>query len=382
MDTKKQLKVFIDGYLLNKEPQGTTTYIKELYKEATLMNPEILFYIGCFDVNTIKKDFIDFRNLSFISYKNKSRIFRMIYEIPKLIKIQNFDFAHFQYVIPFYRNKKCKYITTIHDILFNDFSTFFSNIYRFKRNFLFRYSAKNSDYLLTVSNYSKNAIKKRYKLDNKKIYITPNGVSEIFFNPFDKEISKQLIKNNYGFNDFILYVSRIEPRKNQELLLKSYLKTDLDKTTTHLVFIGTHSIKNSNFQKSMQDLSKDQKNQIHYFEKIPQEDFIHFYKAAKLFIYPSKAEGFGIPPLEAAALKIPVLCSNSTAMRSYNFFEPYFCDPNDELAFISKFKEFIKNYNSIDLDFIQEKIKKQYSWSKSAKILTSIFKKNIEETSI
>jgi len=49
-------------------------------------------------------------------------------------------------------------------------------------------------------------------------------------------------------------------------------------------------------------------------------------------------------------------------------------------VFIKKFKEFIEQYNSIDLAIIQKEIKKQYSWSKSAKILTSIFKNNLEET--
>ena len=380
MDIKEQLKVFIDGYLLNKEPQGTTTYIKELYKEVAIMNPEIQFFIGCFEDKSIKKEFTGIENLSFIHYKNKSRVFRMIYEIPKLIKVQNIDFAHFQYVIPLIKNKKCKYITTIHDILFNEFPSYFSVTYRLKRNFLFRQRAKNSDYLLTVSNYSKQAIKTKYKLHDKKIYITPNGVNKIFFKSYDKKKSKEIIKEKYGFVDFVLYVSRVEPRKNQELLLRSYLETELDKTFTHLVFIGANSINNKDFQKLLYNLDINKKKKIHYFEKIPPKDLMIFYQAAKLFIYPSKAEGFGIPPLEAGALKIPVLCSKSTAMKSYDFFKPYFCDPNDESVFIKKFKEFIGHYSSIDLENIQKEIKKQYSWSKSAKILTSIFKNNLEET--
>ena len=62
MNTKKQLKVFIDGYLLNKEPQGVTTYVKEIYKEAALLNPNNLFYIGCFENKIIKKNLENFRS--------------------------------------------------------------------------------------------------------------------------------------------------------------------------------------------------------------------------------------------------------------------------------------------------------------------------------
>ena len=56
---------------------------------------------------------------------------------------------------------------------------------------------------------------------------------------------------------------------------------------------------------------------------------------------------------------------------------PYQCKRSYNLQ---KFKDFIEHYSSIDLEFIQKEIKKQYSWSKSAKILTSIFKNNLEET--
>lgn len=59
MGTKKQLNVFIDGYLLNKEPQGTTTYIKELYKEVAIMNPEIQFFIGCFEDGSKKNGILE-----------------------------------------------------------------------------------------------------------------------------------------------------------------------------------------------------------------------------------------------------------------------------------------------------------------------------------
>lgn len=379
MNTKSLSKVFIDGYLLNKEPQGTRTYITELYKEVALMNPKTTFYFGCFKDDSMEKEFSNYSNIDFIYYKKRSRIFRMIFEIPKLITYYKFDFAHFQYVIPFVRTKKCKYIVTIHDILFNNFSIYFSKSYRLKRNYLFKMSALKSDYLLTVSDYSKQAIQKRYKL-KKKVEITPNGVNESFFSPYNKSAIRQKIKNTYGFDKFILYVSRIEPRKNQELLLKSYLESEIYKTNTHLVFIGAESIENRNFQQLRSKLNTKQKKKIHYYSKLSQDELVNFYKAAKLFVYPSLAEGFGIPPLEAGALKIPVLCANTTALKSYDFFKPYFCNPNNELEFIKTFNDFINDFESIDLDRIQVEIKKKYSWRDSAKILTSVLNNNFEST--
>lgn len=104
MHSKKQLKVFIDGYLLNKEHQGTNTYIRELYKEVAKNNLNIDFYIGCFKDKIIEKEFKKNSNIYFINYSNYFRVYRMLFEIPRLINKYEFDFAHFQYVIPLFKN--------------------------------------------------------------------------------------------------------------------------------------------------------------------------------------------------------------------------------------------------------------------------------------
>jgi len=376
MHSKKPLKVFIDGYLLNKEPQGTQTYIRELYKEITKANPEILFYFGIFYDEEIIKQFSKMENIDFIFFRYKSRIFRMIYEIPRLLKNNKIDFAHFQYVIPLIRNSKAKYIVTIHDILFNDFPKYFSYWYRLKRNFLFKYSAKNADYLLTVSEYSSKSLIKHFKLKNKKIFITPNGVNQKYLEKYKKKDAIDYIYRKYKIKNYLLYVSRVEPRKNQELLIKCFIKLELGKQNYNLVLIGKNSIFNKEFKKLLKSLNQDNKSKIHYIEEVNQEDLIYFYKAATIFVFPSKAEGFGIPPIEAGALKIPVLCSKNTAMSEFNFFRPHFVNPNISENFETALLKIINDKKHIKLEEIKRNIEIKYSWKKSSEVLTSIFKKH------
>ena len=83
---KESLKIFVDGYLLNKEHQGTKTYIKELYKEFSKRNKSVKIYIGCFEDLSVVDEFADFSNIHFLFYKNQNRFIRMLNEIPKLIK--------------------------------------------------------------------------------------------------------------------------------------------------------------------------------------------------------------------------------------------------------------------------------------------------------
>lgn len=361
------IKIYVDAYLLNKEPQGTKTYIKELYKEYANQNPSHQIYLGCFKDELIVKEFSEYKNIHFVFLKQKSRAIRMLFEIPKFIKKHRFDFAHFQYVIPFKKVKGCKYIVTIHDILFNDFTAYFSKIYKLKRNFLFKFSAKKSDILLTVSNYSKERINKIYNLKNKEITIILNGVSKSFLKEYDKEGSKKYIKNKYGIENYILYVSRIEPRKNQELLLEAFLK--LNRKDLSLVFLGKETIENSRLNKLKANLSSKQKESIHFLEGIENNEILEFYRASKLFVYPSLAEGFGIPPIEAGALKTPVLCSNKTAMQDFSFFKPFFIDVDDKKLFQEKLNKLLITLNQENLESIKSIISERFTWEQSAKKL-------------
>ena len=372
MHIKKHLKIFVDGYLLNKEYQGTKTYIKELYKEFAKNNPDILIYIGCFRDISLEKEFLKYSNVRFIYFKQSRRILRMFFEIPKIISDYKFNYAHFQYVIPFFRLKTCKYIVTIHDILFNDFPQYFSLSYRLKRNFLFKLSANKSDVLLTVSEYSNQRIQKVYKTNKKKIFVTPNGVSRVFLKEYNKKKSIDYIYKKFKVENYILYVSRIEPRKNQQALLT--ILPEIEDSNLKIVFIGNKTLKNKIIDQEYDKLSKDLKGRVYFFDLISDDDLIEFYKAAEVFVYPTFAEGFGIPPLEAAALKIPVICSRNTALNEFNFFEPYHIEINNMSLLKHKLKEILNNKNEENLVEIYNHIKENYSWEKSSKILLEAIK--------
>ena len=362
-------KIFVDAHVFDGEYQGTLTYIKEMYLEFLKMNSSATICFGANKVENVKKHFSKFKNVEFITYKSKTSLKRIFFEIPKIIDDLECTHAHFQYTIPFRTNKKCKYLVTIHDILFNDFPKEFSFLYRLKRNFLFNLSAKRCDYLLTVSNYSKQKISEEYRIQKNKIIITPNAVSNHYFqHSSSKEESRKEIAQNYNVKKYVLYVSRIEPRKNQTLLLKAFVDKKLWEQGFTLVFIGSNTL-NVGLQEIIGNLDAEQKKAIHWVEQVNTKDLHHFINGAEFFVYPSKAEGFGIPPLEAGALLTPVLCSKATAMSDFYFFKPYFFDPDNYEEFVEMFMKLVENYKSINLESIQSKIRSKYSWTETAKIL-------------
>lgn len=368
-------KIFVDAHILENEFQGTRTYVTEIYKKI-LTNKNITVIFGAKYVDNIVKEFGDFNNAEIIKYKSSKRLINIYKEIPQIIDKMKCTHAHFQYVMPFKKNKKCKYIVTIHDVLFNEHKKEFSFLYRKVRKNLFYLSIKKSEYILTVSNYSKKSIMKYYKVKPEKIIITPNAVSDRFIKLSNKKReSRKHVENKYGMKKYILYVSRIEPRKNQRLLLQIFLELKLWQKGLSLVFIGNNTI-DSGLLDGINKLTINEKEYVKWIQQVDYEDLGHFLNAAEIFVYPSKAEGFGIPPLEAGILLTPVLCSNATAMKDFNFFEPHMFNPQDSKEFKSKLLYILDNKETINLKKIRDDIINKYTWDNSANILLNKVIKN------
>jgi glycosyltransferase involved in cell wall biosynthesis len=368
------LKVFVDAHVFDGEFQGSRTYLEEIYDNILKRNKDITILFGANNKSNLSR-LLKHNNAVHVQYKTTNALARIYLEIPWIINKYSCECAHFQYVIPLFRSKKCRYIVTIHDILFNDFPEEFTWLYRVKRNILFGHAALHADKVLTVSNYSKKRISKAYGINEAEIEITPNGVGGSYFDfPFSKEQSRLYIEAKYHVRDFILYVSRIEPRKNQNLLLNIYKQCELWMKDIDLVFVGKNSM-HCSFIDDMNQLSKVHKPRIHWFEQVESDDLMHFYNATRLFVYLSKAEGFGIPPLEAAAMGANVICSNATAMQDFSFFYPNHCDvSNTKLVSDLVFNNISqRNESQAKQQSIASHIRGNYNWEKSALLLESIF---------
>ena len=365
----KKTILFVDGHVFDGEFQGTRTYVKEIYLELLRLCPDIFVYFGANNIESVKNIFLGYENVGYVKYESNGSLERIFFEIPKIIKKLSCTHAHFQYVIPFTKVANCNYIVTIHDILFNDFPREFSLFYRLKRNLLFFFSAKFSSRLFTVSEYSKKRISQSYRVDEKSIGLTLNGVSQDFFDfSFSKEESRKFIYDNYLINKYIIYVSRIEPRKNQMLLLDIYLQEKLWQRGYSLVFIGNDTLA-SDFESQLKKINQSVSDNIKWIRQVDYYDLKHFLNGAEVFVYPSKAEGFGIPPLEAAAMLTPVLCSNVTAMEDFSFFYPYTFNPEDKEDFREKLVNIIDHIDNVDVLNIKNSIKNKYSWKESAQII-------------
>lgn len=357
------LKILVDAHSFDGAGQGIVSYIQGMYSEI-LKDERFDITFASSNIEKVKRTFGE--NIKVLKIPLNSFLYRLFVFFPQILKSGRFDYVHFQYMIPFFLSKKTKTVTTIHDIIPVDFPKYYSFFYRLKVRLFFYRAAKKSDVLLTVSEYSKNRIVTRCKIPSEKVFITSNAVKNIFVE------EKNMIRENTERNgeEYFLYVSRIEERKNHITLLKAFVDGEFYKYYS-LIFVGSQSSKSLALYEYFDSLPNEIKEKVNFFSDLSDFELNDIYKNASLFIYPSIAEGFGIPPLEAAVFLKKVVCSSSTAMSDFDFFKKYSFNPFDENELIEKIK-MILNDDLYPVEQIRNQILERYSWKESADVLKKI----------
>jgi len=363
----RNLNILVDCHVFDQSYQGTTSYIKGLYLELIKDKTKTFFFIS--NSYNLEEIFKNHENVKYLKYSSKNKFYRLLIELPKIIKKNKIDYAHFQYIVP--PIKKCKYIVTLHDVLFLDYPNYFPFLYKFSKKILYKFSAKRSDIVLTVSEYSKRQIQKHFKIQN--IYMTPNAIDKSFFDSYDKEKEKLNVKEKFGIENYFLFVSRWEPRKNHDMLLKVFVENGYFKKY-NLVFVGVQAIQNKKYDDYYKTLSDEIQRKIFKLKMVTFQEILMITRAARLSVYPSIAEGFGIPPLESLASNIPTICSNTTAMSDFNFMKDFLFDPLDpeNLSNIVKVALACKNFEDK-----KTYVKQNYNWELGSKQLKKAILENI-----
>jgi len=204
-------------------------------------------------------------------------------------------------------------VVTIHDVLFESHPEYFRWKNRAALKYFVRRSAHRADAIVTISEFSKREISTRYGINPEKIVITPCGFDSRIFNPGNKQESAETAYRSYGLTEFILAVGRLEPRKNLVNLIKAYsISRQRNKHYPQLVLVGAKDFGTDEVFRCIRTHGVEP--DVIHLENVSNRDLAHLYRAASLFVFPSHAEGFGIPLVEAMACGCPVASSGTTAM--------------------------------------------------------------------
>ena len=208
-----------------------------------------------------------------------------------------------------------KQIVVIHDLSFLRNPGWFSKKYYYYHKFMINRIAQNSLKIITVSEFSKNEIVDLLNISEDKVSVVYNAVSEKLIN----EERKKIIQN---CDNYILTVSSLDPRKNLLNLITAVKKIKFK--DSKLIIVGS---KNKIFANKQMDTLMNSDPDIVFTGRISDMELVGLYKNARLFIYPSFYEGFGLPPLEAMACGCPVIVSETASLPEVCGDAAYYINP-------------------------------------------------------
>lgn len=178
---------------------------------------------------------------------------------------------------------------------------------------MYRKAAFGHKNVVTVSQFSKNRISKILKKEPDEIAVIYDGLSDCFADfCYDKEQDMKA-KGAYGLPEkYILCLSTLEPRKNMRLLVEAFSELIKEKKIdTNLVLAGR---KGWLMDDLFSNLDKEIVDRIHFTGFVDDNLLPYVYRNAQVFVFPSVYEGFGVPPIEAMSMGIPVISSDAASL--------------------------------------------------------------------
>ena len=222
--------------------------------------------------------------------------------------------------------KECKYIVTVHDLIFIHTPQYYHWIDRQIYNYKFRRACRCADRVIAVSEYTKQEIMHYYHTPESKIDVVYQGCDPVFSQEIE-EGKLQEVKARYQLPDkFVLYVGSIEERKNLMLVAKAMAKLNR-RAAIHVVAVGRRTA----YVDKIQDFLKAQgiEHLFHFYHQVPYADLPSFYKWASTFAYPSRIEGFGIPLLEAISSGVPAIGCTGSCLEEAGGPNSIYVNPDD-----------------------------------------------------
>ena len=260
-----------------------------------------------------------------------------------------------------------KTVVTVHDLGFMHYPELYRPLERFILKYIMGYAIKKATKIVTISQATEDDILKFYpKIDKSKITIVYQGLNHERFRPL-KPTDKLKFQPKYG--KYILFVGRIEERKNVARMIEAYALLRKERKVTHkLVLAGRPRYGYSRFLEIIEKLPEDIRQDIILPGYISDTDLPILLREADIFLYPSLFEGFGLPILEAYASGVPVVTSNVTSMPEVAGKAALIVNPYKNLEIASALSQIInKPKLRSDLIYAGKKRALKFNWEDTGK---------------
>jgi glycosyltransferase involved in cell wall biosynthesis len=305
------LRIAIDARKLRD--YGIGTYVRNLLRHLSRLDHETEYVLLCRieDAGIAEELGENFRTIAEPArpYSASEQL-----RIPLDLRREQIDLFHTpHYVLP--PLVPCKSVVTIHDCIHLRFPQYLPNrlAYAYARSSLW-VATHRSNRVLTVSEASKRDILRYFRIPEKKIDVIHNAMDERFGEtPTADDVAR--VQERYQLNaPYVLYAGNIKPHKNLERLIEAFhmLRQDPDLAHVKLLIIGDEISKYATLRRAVHKYKLHK--HVRFFGFVPDKTLAVLYRLARVFVFPSLYEGFGLPPLEAMASGTPVITSDVSSL--------------------------------------------------------------------
>lgn len=201
-------------------------------------------------------------------------------------------------------------VVTVHDLSFLRFPERLSRRRRIYLEAMVGTSACRATRVIAVSTSTREDLVELAGVRDDRISVVYPGVDPRF-RPMDGQA--QARPGHFGDRPYILHVGTLEPRKNQDVLIRAFARLKRERAMPHaLAIVGARGW----MYEQLFDLvvALGLQGDVNFLDYIPPAELPAWYNGADLFAYPSAYEGFGLPVLEAMACGVPVVTSSSSSL--------------------------------------------------------------------
>jgi alpha-1,3-rhamnosyl/mannosyltransferase len=211
------------------------------------------------------------------------------------------------------RTKFAPMVATLMDAIPFSHPEWSSGRFRGAKNALWKKAISWADHIITISGYSKSELCKWTGVAADRISVIPLGVDTRWFRDVTLEESV-MVRAKFALPaQYFVSVGTLQPRKNISTVIAAHRSLrDAERTQTPLVIVGRAGWK---CEQEVAQIEQDARSgRVLWLQHVSDAELLPIMKAAKALLFPSFAEGFGLPVLEAFAAQVPVITSTTTSL--------------------------------------------------------------------
>jgi glycosyltransferase involved in cell wall biosynthesis len=302
------MKVAIDVHSIGTQAGGNETFYRQLLQGLQSdgsPNRYTLFYTRAEAASSLQLD-------DRFAWKQipSDPVRRICFSLPRMLSAVQPNVFHGQYILP--PRMKTRSVLTIHDLAHERYPQFSPLLEGFRMRKLVPWSARRADHIITVSEYSARDIERLYGIPRSRITVAYQAPAERF-RPRDKQNCRAHLEHAYGIRQpFLLYVGRLQARKNLVRLVEAFARVRSRHPDLILVMVGKPDL---HYEKLLARIDELRLKEVVVFPGyISGDDLPLFYNAAELFVFPSIFEGFGLPVMESMASGLPTITSAGSCL--------------------------------------------------------------------